>query len=114
MKIIKRNKAIQGNNSEKCKTTEYSFGDKEIDLGVATITGRYPDEEYAVNHICKELVYVIEGSGKIHFENESINFSEEDSILIEKNEKYFWNTEYCKVSMTCTPAWNKEQYGLIK
>lgn len=42
MKIIKENEAQKGANSEKCKTLEYSFGDKEIDLGTATITGRYP------------------------------------------------------------------------
>lgn len=27
-----------------------------------------------------------------------------DSILIEPNEKYYYDTEYCKISMSCTPA----------
>lgn len=42
MKIIKSNEAEIGANSEECKTIEYSFGDKDIDLGLAIITGRYP------------------------------------------------------------------------
>ena len=114
MKIIKENKALQGKNSDKCKTLEYSFGDKDIDLGVAIITGRYPEEGYAMNTKCKELVYIIEGSGNIHFENEECSFSKGDSVLIDINEKYYWNSEYCKVTMTCTPSWTPEQHKLVK
>lgn len=114
MKLIKYNDAQKGNNSEKCKTLEYSFMDKDIDLGIATITGRYPDEGYCLNLVSKELIYVIEGIGTLNFENKKIDFSKGDSILIEPNEKYYWDTEHCIVSMTCTPAWSIEQYKLVK
>lgn len=114
MKVIKYNSALKGTNSEKCKTIEYSFMDKDIDLGIATINGRYPDEGYGVNLISKELIYVIEGSGTLNFEDKKIDFSKGDSILIEPNEKYYYDTEYCVISMTCTPAWSVEQYKLVK
>ena len=42
-----------------------------------------------------------------------IEFSEGDSILIEPNEKYYYDTEYCVISMTCTPAWLPDQHKLI-
>lgn len=113
MKVIKCDDALPGNNSEKCKTIEYSFSDKDIDLGIAKITGRYPECGACLNLVSKELIYVIEGSGIINFENEKVEFSKGDSILIEPNEKYYWDTEYCVVSMACTPAWSKEQYKLI-
>ena len=74
MKVIKYNNALKGKNSEKCKTLEYSFMDKDIDLGIATISGRYPDEGYGVNLVSKELIYVIEGSGTLNFEKEKIRF----------------------------------------
>lgn len=64
--------------------------------------------------ISKELIYVIEGSGKLYFEDRCVNFSKGDSILIDNNEKYYWEAEYCKVSMSCTPAWSKEQCKLIQ
>lgn len=114
MKVIKYNGALKGKNNEKCKTLEYSFMDKDIDLGIATISGRYPDEGYGVNLISKELIYVIEGSGTLNFENEKIEFSEGDSILIEPNEKYYYHTKYCKISMSCSPAWSIEQHKLVK
>ncbi len=114
MQIIKNNDARKGANSEKCKTLEYSFNDKDIDLGIATITGRYPEVGYCVNTISKELIYVLDGSGKICFENEFIEFEKGDSILINSNEKYYWNTTYCIVSMSCTPAWSEEQHKLVE
>ena len=112
--VIKHNNTLKGKNSDKCKTLEYSFMDKDIDLGIAIINGRYPDEGYGVNLISKELIYVIEGRGTLNFENEKIEFSEGDAILIEPNEKYYYDTEYCKISMSCTPAWSIEQHKLVK
>lgn len=44
IKIIKSIEAVKSSNSDKCKTIEYSFGDKDIDLGLAIITGRYPEK----------------------------------------------------------------------
>lgn len=114
MKVIKSSSAVKGANSDKCKTLEYSFMDKDIDLGIAKIRGRYPDEGYAVNLISKELIYVIEGSGTLNFEHEKIEFSEGDSILIEPNDKYYYDTKYCKISMSCTPAWKMEQHKIVK
>ncbi len=113
MKIIHSDEAIYGENSDRCKTIEYSFGDKDIDLGLATITGRYPEVGYCVNIVSKELIYVLEGNGELCFEDETINFKAGDAILIENNKKYYWNTEYCKVSMSCTPAWDPNQHKIV-
>ncbi len=113
MKVIKNDDSLKRENSKKCKISEYSFGDKDIDLGLATITGRYPDEGYCVNLISKELIYVMEGSGTLNFENEKVDFSKGDAILIEPNEKYYWDCDYCVVSMTCNPSWTKEQHKCV-
>lgn len=113
MKIIKNNEAVKDSNSDKCKIIEYSFNDKDIDLGLAEITGRYPESGYCVNLVSKELIYVLDGSGYLCFENDKINFQKGDAILIDSNEKYYWDTNYCKVSMSCTPSWNNEQHKLV-
>ena len=113
MKVIKSNEALVGKNSDKCKTIEYSFNDKDIDLGIAIITGRYPETGYCLNLVSKELVYILEGTGELCFEDKTIPFNKDDAILIEPNEKYYWNTDYCKVSMSCSPAWDPEQHKLV-
>ncbi len=112
MKIIKLEQAEKHSNSDKCKTLEYSFNDKDIDCATATITGRYPDTGYCMNEECKELIYVIDGRGTLNKENETIKFKKGDAILINKGEKYYWNAQ-CTIVMPCTPAWYPEQHKLI-
>ena len=99
--------------SKEKNLANYYLAPLYIDIGVATITGRYPESGYCVNLVSKELVYILEGSGKLYFEDHTIDFSESDAILIENNKKYYWETDYCKVSMTCSPAWSPEQYKVV-
>lgn len=113
MELIKLENAITGKNSDKCKTLEYSFLNKKIDLGIATITGRFPDRGYALNEISEELVYVLEGTGTIYFEDKEVRFNKGDAILIEPNDKYYYETEYCVLSLSCTPAWSPNQHKVI-
>ena len=112
MKIIKHEDAEQGTNLDNCKTIEYSFGDKDIDLGVAVITGRYPEKGYCTNEECQELCYVLEGEGTINRKDETINFKQGDVIFIEKKDVYFWNGN-CKLALVCNPAWSKDQCKLL-
>ncbi len=114
MKIIKLDEATEKSNSEKCKITDYSFGDNQLNLVVTTITGRYPESGYCLNEISKELIYVLEGEGKIVFENTNIKITKGDSILISPNEKYYWDCKYCVATITCTPPWNLKQYKHIE
>lgn len=58
---------------------------KDINLGVATITGRYPESVFSMKTKSKELVYV---------------------ILNDINELYYWDTNYCIVASCSTPAWD--------
>ncbi len=113
MKIIKLEEVVRSNNSEKCEVLEYGFGDKDIDCGVAIISGRYPDEGYCMNEKCKELIYVLGGEGSLNKEKETIKFKQGDAILIDKGEKYYWDA-HCRVLMPCTPAWYPEQHKLIE
>lgn len=113
MKYIKYAESAPGQNSNVCKTIEYSFGDSDIDLGIATITGRFPDSGYALNLVSKELVYVLEGTGTIVFEDKKVKYNPGDAILILPNEKYYYETAYSKVSLTCTPAWHKNQHRIV-
>lgn len=113
MKKVSLEETIEYKNSDLCIATEYPFCDKNIDIATATINGKYPEEDFCVNTEVKEMIYVIEGTGEIHKENQVIEFKAGDAILIEKNEKYFWIAK-CKVAMSCTPAWYPEQHKIVK
>lgn len=112
MKLVKFNQAEKISNSDKCKVVEYPLNDKDINFATAVISGRYPDSGYCVNEKCKELIYVIEGKGSLNKNNERVEFSKGDVILIDKGEIYYWDA-YCMIAMPCTPAWYPEQHKLI-
>lgn len=115
MKLVKREKAINIKNSDTSSLLEYSLElqDKELDFAINTVHGRYPETGYCTNKKCKELAYILEGTGKICKRDEEFPFQEGDVILIERKEVYFWEGD-CKIIMICTPAWYKEQCELIK
>lgn len=112
MKTIKFLEAEPHKNSEACKTLEYSFGIDDIDLGTATIEGRFPDKGYVYNEVSYELIYVLEGNGRLHFKNSQVEFSKGDAILIEPMDRYYFESKHCVISMACTPAWSPLQHKI--
>jgi len=113
MKIIHKDQTEKFKNSENCVVTEYFLGDKDINGAIVELTGRYPNKGRVVNLKCKELAYVIKGSGKVIVENKKINLEEGDLILIEPGEKYFWDGNLI-IFVPCTPAWYPEQHKEVE
>lgn len=113
MRIIKREDAEVFNNSSVCSVCEYSFGDNDLDLGLSTIEGRYPDKGFALNEKSKMIVYVVEGKGRLYVNDEMIYFEKGDTILINALEKYYWDAEYCVLSIVSNPAWSSLQYKVV-
>jgi mannose-6-phosphate isomerase-like protein (cupin superfamily) len=62
---------------------------------------------------CKELVYIIEGSGRVIFENKKINLKPGDLVLIKPKEKIYWDGNLT-MFVTSTPAWYLEQHKEVE
>ena len=114
MKLVKYENAERFLNSNRCEVWEYPLGDRDINCGVAKITGRYPDTGYCCNEVCKELVYVVTGQGVLRTKTGGvIEFEERDVVLIDKGEIYYWDGN-CTVVMPCAPAWYPEQHKMVE
>lgn len=113
MKIIHRNQTKIFKNSDVCTAIEYPLGDKDINGAVIELRGRYPDKGRTVNEKCKELAYIIKGSGRLVVEDKETKLQEEDLILIEPGERFFWEGNLI-MFMPCTPAWYPEQYKKVE
>jgi len=113
MKILKREQANEYSNSENCKGFEFDLGDSNLDGAVVSVVGKYPDNGQVVNLDCKEIVYVIEGSGKVIIEGQPCEIKSEDMIVVEKGEKFYWEGTF-KLFIYCTPAWNKDQHKHVE
>lgn len=93
--------------------TDYPFENKNIDFAIAEIKGRYPETGYCMNAECDEVLYVLEGDITLtKKDKEPINLSPRDAVLLEKGELYFWEGN-CKMTISCSPSWNFEQYRHI-
>jgi len=113
MKIIHKDQTEKFKNSKNCMAIEYPLGDRGINIAIVELTGRYPSKGRVVNLKCKELAYVIKGSGKVVIEKEKIDLREGDLILIEPKEKYFWDGSLT-MFVPCTPAWYPEQHKKVE
>lgn len=103
MKVAFKNQAKQKIHSSMCPVTEYPLHDAMLDVAIATIAGRYPENGRVVNQECKELAYVQDGAGKIVINNEEISLTAGDSIIIDAGEPYYWESNL-QLVLSCRPA----------
>jgi len=113
MKIAKKEASNKIKNSDDCTAIEYPLGDEDINGAVIELDGRYPDEGRTVNKECKELAYVMKGSGIVEVEGEKVKLKEGDLVLIEPGEKFYWQGKM-KIFMPCVPAWYPEQHKIVE
>lgn len=112
MKIVHKHQAVLHKNSETCHVYEYPMNDTDINGAVAYIKGRYPLSGLAVNEKCKEMAYVISGSGKIVVNNQETVLSQGDVLVIPAGEQYYWEGELV-LFLPCTPAWYAAQHKYV-
>lgn len=108
MKIIKLDAAQIFKNGDTCEVHEYEFGDPDINIGTAKISGRFPESDFIVNEKVKEYAYVVCGMGNIVTKADTFYFSQGDVISIPVGEPYYWDAD-CSLVMPCAPAWYPEQ-----
>lgn len=112
MKISFKHDSIQRKNSDVCVVTEHPIGDDMIDFAIVTVTGKYPNTKQATNLVCKEIVYIQEGSGKVTVNGKEHALSTGDVVLIEAGEKFIWEGQM-RLFISCTPAFTIDQHQLV-
>ena len=113
MKIVKKDQRKEFENGDYCIAFEYPMEDKNINGAVIKLSGRYPDKGWAVNEICKEMGYIISGSGKLVVEDKEYELSAGDLVLINPGEKFYWQGNM-EIFMPCAPVWSPDQYKTVK
>ena len=112
MKFVAKKDRKEYKNGEFCTAYEYSLDDKDINGSFIEVSGRYPKRGRVANAVCKELAYIIIGSGKIVIEGKETLLGEGDLVMVEPGEKYFWEGKMT-MFVPCTPAWYPEQHKQI-
>ncbi len=113
MEHVKMQDAVRHANSSNCIVYEYPMNNSEMNIGVAEIKSRYPDQGYAINHECSEMGYIVKGSGKLTTDTQEVVLSAGDVVYIPRNEKYYWEGNMTVV-LPATPAWCPAQHEVCK
>lgn len=109
MKKCNKNQTVEHKNSGHCVVSEFPIEDRDVNFAIAKISARYPETGLASNTICKEIVYVQEGSGKIVVNGVEHILNQGDVALIYPNEKFYWDGSMT-IHIACTPAFTPEQH----
>jgi mannose-6-phosphate isomerase-like protein (cupin superfamily) len=109
VKIVRKQETVPHQNNEVCEAFAFPTNDKDISVALIELTGRYPTKGTVLNEKCKELAYVIKGSGKLVVENKEVLVEEGDLVSIDPGEKYFWDGNLTLLVL-CVPAWYPEQH----
>lgn len=93
---------------------DYPMTDPDINFAVIKINGRSPKTGFQVNTDCKEMLYILNGSGIMYLKSnsEEIHFEQGDVILLDKNECYAFDGNF-EAAVPCTPAWTSEQHKYV-
>jgi len=113
MKIIRKNQIARFEHGPSCTANEYPVDDKDINIAIIELNGRYPQKGWALNEISKELACIMEGSGSVVIDGNETQVSEGDLVMVYPGEKFFWQGKM-KLFMPCVPAWNENQYKIIE
>lgn len=113
MEHVRKQRAILHTNSTGCAVYEYPMQNPKMNIAIAEIVGRYPEQGYAINHQCSEMGYVLKGSGKLVTESREVALAEGDVVYIAPREKFYWEGNLTLV-LSCSPAWNPAQHEIIK
>lgn len=108
MEVRRKNDAVRHENSPVCVAYEYGLPTTKIDSAVIELSGRYPDDGWALNTACTALVYVVKGEGKVIFPKGETHLAEGGQILISPNEKYAFDGTM-ELLFSSTPAWSPDQ-----
>lgn len=109
MTVVRSNTTESFENSKACKGYSFPNTGNEINGAIISVAGRYPVTGFLVNEVCKELVYITKGSGKLTLTGESQTFNKGDVVYIENGEKFAWEGDF-EGFFVCTPTFYPEQH----
>lgn len=111
--LVKKEESVRFENSPACIAFEYPLQDKDINIALIEINGRYPKTGRVSNQEVKEIVFVVGGEGKIVIEKKEYGLKEKSAVLIQPKKRYFFQGKL-ELLVACNPAWTEKQHKMIQ
>lgn len=111
MILVKQNQTNMVIASSATKIQEYLMDDEEVSGAVTEIRGRYPETGFAYNVKSKEMVYVLDGKGKIIQPEKETEINSGDILIIDRMEKFAWLGNL-KLFLVTLPKFDPKQHKI--
>ena len=99
-------------NSDTCEGVSFAAPDAPLDIARIEINGRYPEQGFTRNLRSHEVVYVIEGAGKVTVDETETTLTIGDVVHIPPDTPFAWDGHMTLI-MACDPPFEPTQYELI-
>jgi len=99
-------------NSSTCSVYEYPTSHTHCSVAFIEINGRYPEQGWALNEVCTEMAYILNGVGTLVTPQKTITLSPQDLVLVSPGEQYYWEGTIT-MTISSTPAFYAEQHKII-
>lgn len=97
-------------NSDSCWGVAYTDPTAPQDISDIYVNGRYPENGWAMNEVCHEMVYIVEGLGQLALkDSEPVELLAGTTVSIPPGEWFAWKGNL-RLIMSCSPPFNKDQY----
>ncbi|MDP1722819.1 MAG: hypothetical protein Q8L37_06465 [Candidatus Gottesmanbacteria bacterium] len=109
MKIVQSSETKKVIASPTTSIWEFTMEDTKISGAITEINGRYPEQGFAINEVCKEIAFVVSGSGHIVTSDQARPISVGDLIFLDKGESFAWEGTLT-LFMATTPKFDPRQH----
>lgn len=101
-------------NSRTCEGTVFTASDAPLDFTEITISGRYPEEGWAVNHVSHEMVRIHRGAGMLAIRGaRDTKLLQGDVVHVPPETHFAWSGDMT-IHMSCSPPFDSMQYEIFR
>ena len=90
-----------------------SSPDGDFTVARVSMDGKYPQNGFSVNDVCKETLFLLEGKLEVQIEDEMFKMEEGDLLTVEPNKKYKIKGRGQAIDII-TPAWEKNKNRIVE
>lgn len=110
MKVWKKGEGVEFKNHEGAYGTLFSVAGANLDLAIITIKSRYPKKGFVYNVDFQEMVYVIDGSGRMETGDLRVMpLQKGDAVHLMPNERVAWDGDMT-LGVPCSPGFNPDKH----
>jgi|SRR3989338_3188938 len=112
--LVKKKDSVKEIGTKECSVWDYRLPEKDLGISVQKITSRFPKTGWSRNSVCKEVCFILSGSGIVCVENKAHKVSRGDVVVINPGEKSYAKAKSMEILVVTSPDWYPDQCEFLE